>query len=119
MESHLDQGERQSRKHNGQEIWESDRLVASKPAQAISYFRYDKTIRKMIYTTNAIEGFYRQLRKVTKTKGTFTSSIALLKLIYRAQNRISERWTLALPNWAQTAQKLAIWFPERMKLDLS
>lgn len=84
-----------------------------------TYFRYDAAIRKMIYTTNAIEGFHRQLRKVTKTKGAFTSDMALLKLIYLAQNRISERWILALPNWAQTAQKLAIWFPERMKLDLN
>jgi putative transposase len=84
-----------------------------------TYFRYDAAIRRMIYTTNAIEGFHRQIRKVTKTKGAFTSDMALLKLIYLAHNNISERWILPLPNWAQTAQKLAIWFPGRMKLDLS
>jgi len=44
------------------------------------YFRYDKSIRKLIYTTNTIEGFHRQVRKVTKTKGAFTSDLALLKL---------------------------------------
>lgn len=84
-----------------------------------TYFRYDPQIRKMIYTTNAIEGFHRQVRKVTKTKGAFTSDMALLKLIYLAQKNISQKWTMPLLNWVQTAQKLAIWFPGRMKLDLN
>jgi len=84
-----------------------------------TYFRYDAAIRKLIYTTNAIEGYHRQIRKVTKTKGAFTSDMALLKLMYLAQNNIKQKWTMPLANWGQTAQKLAIWFPERMKLDLN
>ena len=56
-----------------------------------AYFRYDPVVRKLIYTTNAIEGFHRQVRKVTKTKGGFTSDMALLKLIYLAQNNISKK----------------------------
>lgn len=84
-----------------------------------AYFRYDAQIRKMIYTTNAIEGFHRQVRKVTKTKGAFTSDMALLKLIYLAHKNICQKWTKPLLNWPQTAQKLAIWFPGRMKLDLN
>ncbi|TDG36074.1 IS256 family transposase [Pedobacter changchengzhani] len=84
-----------------------------------TYFRYDAVIRKLIYTTNTIEGFHRQVRKVTKTKGAFTSDMALLKLIYLAQRNISEKWTMPLSNWATTAQKLAIWFPDRMILDLN
>lgn len=84
-----------------------------------TYFRYDAIIRKLIYTTNTIEGFHRQVRKVTKTKGAFTSDMALLKLIYLAQKNISEKWTMPLSNWGTTAQKLAIWFPERMILDLN
>ncbi len=84
-----------------------------------TYFQYDEMIRKLIYTTNTIEGFHRQVRKVTKTKGAFTSDMALLKLIYLAHNNISEKWTMPLSNWAITAQKLAIWFPGRMKLDLN
>lgn len=83
-----------------------------------TYFRFDKTIRKLIYTTNTIEGFHRQVRKVTKTKGAFTSDMALLKLIYLAQNNIKKKWTMPLANWGMTAQKLAIWFPDRMVLDL-
>lgn len=84
-----------------------------------TYFRYDAAIRKLIYTTNTIEGFHRQVRKVTKTKGAFTSDMALIKLIYLAQKNISEKWTMPLSNWATTAQKLAIWFPDRMILDLN
>ena len=84
-----------------------------------AYFRYDAAVRKLIYTTNTIEGFHRQVRKVTKTKGAFTSDMALLKLIYLAQKNISQKWTMPLSNWATTAQKLAIWFPDRMILDLN
>ena len=84
-----------------------------------TYFRYDAAIRKLIYTTNAIEGYQRQIRKVTKTKGAFTSDMALLKLIYLVHNNIKQKWTMPFANWGQMAQKLAIWFPERMKLDLN
>lgn len=84
-----------------------------------SYFRYDSDVRRLIYTTNTIEGFHRQVRKVTKTKGAFTSDMALLKLIYLAHNNISQKWTMPLSNWGITAQKLAIWFPDRMILDLN
>jgi putative transposase len=84
-----------------------------------TYFQYDAVIRKLIYTTNTIEGFHRQVRKVTKTKGGFTSDMALLKLIYLAHNNIKQKWTMPLSNWALTAQKLAIWFPGRMILDLN
>ncbi|SMC76228.1 IS256 family transposase [Pedobacter nyackensis] len=84
-----------------------------------SYFRYDAAVRRLIYTTNTIEGFHRQVRKVTKTKGAFTSDMALLKLIYLAHNNISQKWTMPLSNWGITAQKLAIWFPDRMVLDLN
>jgi putative transposase len=83
-----------------------------------TYFRYDKAVRKLIYTTNTIEGFHRQVRKVTKTKGAFTSDMALLKLIYLAHRNIKKKWTMPLANWAVTAQKLAVWFPGRMVLDL-
>src|SRR5690606_6268232 len=75
------------------------------------YFQYTQPIRKIIYTTNAVEGFHRQVRKVTKTKGAFTSDMALLKLIYLAQRNIKKKWTMPLANWGVTAQRLAIWFP--------
>lgn len=83
-----------------------------------TYFAYEQQIRKLIYTTNAVEGFHRQVRKVTKTKGVFPNDMALLKLIYLATEHISKKWTMPLANWAITAQQLHIRFGERMKIDL-
>lgn len=83
-----------------------------------TYFNYDEQIRRMIYTTNAVEGFHRQVRKVTKTKGVFPNDMALLKLIYLATEHISKKWTMPLKNWVITAQQLHIRFGDRMKIDL-
>ena len=57
------------------------------------YFQYGEYIRKIIYTTNAVEGFHRQVRKVTTTKGAFSSDMALLQLIYLASQNIAKKWT--------------------------
>ena len=74
---------------------------------------YDEHIRRLIYTTNAVEGFHRQVRKVTKTKGVFPNDMALMKLIYLAVMNISKKWTQPLQNWALTAGQLRIKFGER------
>jgi putative transposase len=83
-----------------------------------TFFKYDPTIRKMIYTTNTIEGFHRQIRKVTKTKGSFPSDMALLKLVYLAYRNIKKKWTSPLQNWSLTVSQLSIWFEGRLKLTL-
>jgi transposase-like protein len=83
-----------------------------------TYFAYENQIRKLIYTTNAIEGFHRQVRKVTKNKGVFPNDTALTKLIFLAVENISQKWTSPLANWSITAQQLYIRFEDRMKLDL-
>jgi transposase-like protein len=83
-----------------------------------TYFKYPGNIRRLIYTTNTIEGYHRQIRKVTKNKGVFTSDMALLKLIYLATDRISQKWTMPLQSWGATATQLKIIFAERMKTDL-
>ena len=80
------------------------------------YFDYDSHIRKMIYTTNAVEGFHRQVRKITKTKGAFSSDMALKKLIYLAVGNISKKWTQPIHNWALIIQQLAIRFQGRLDL---
>jgi len=79
-----------------------------------TFFKYTADIRRIIYTTNTIEGFHRQIRKVTKTKGAFTNDMALLKLAYLASERIAEKWTKPLPNWGLTIQQLSIMFEGRM-----
>jgi transposase-like protein len=83
-----------------------------------TYFQYTAPIRKLIYTTNAVEGYHRQIRKVTKTKGAFPSDMALLKLIYLATKNIEKKWTSPLQNWSLTVQQLAIRFGDRLPLDL-
>lgn len=85
-----------------------DRLTA--------YFQYSQHIRRIIYTTNTVEGYHRQLRKVTKNKGVFTSDTALEKLVYLAFTRIRKKWTQPVQNWGQTAQQLAILFQDRFRI---
>lgn len=87
-------------------------------AKLSTYFKYPDGIRKLIYTTNTIEGYHRQIRKVTKNKGVFTSDMALLKLIYLATERIERKWTMPLGNWAICASQLKIIFEDRMKTTL-
>jgi len=83
-----------------------------------NYFKYSSEIRRLIYTTNAIEGFHRQVRKYTKTKGSFTSENALVKLIYCAYQRIKEKWYQPMPNWALIISQLDIYFEGRLKIEL-
>lgn len=84
-----------------------------------AYFKYPDVIRKLIYTTNTIEGYHRQIRKVTKTKGAFTSDMALLKLVYLASRNIEKKWTQPLQNWSLTVSQLSIIFGERLTLKIS
>lgn len=83
------------------------------------YFEYSEPIRRIIYTTNAVEGFHRQVRKVTKTKGAFVNDMALLKLVYLATKNIQKKWTSPLHNWSLIIQQLYIKFEERIPLDIS
>ncbi|OLY93639.1 transposase, partial [Cnuella takakiae] len=82
------------------------------------YYQYNRDIRRIIYTTNIIEGFHRQLRTVTKSKGAFQSEEALIKLLFLAQDHITAKWTKPVFNWNQTLAQLSILFPDRLKLDL-
>jgi len=82
------------------------------------YFKYTAPTRKIIYTTNAVEGYHRQVRKVTKTKGAFTNDMALLKLVYLAKMNIQKKWTSPLHNWSTTIQQLYIIFEDRIDLDI-
>jgi transposase-like protein len=84
-----------------------------------TFFKYTAPIRRLIYTTNPIEGYHRQIRKVTKTKGAFTSENALLKLIYLATQRIQEKWKSPVQNWSITVQQLAIHFEGRLQLEIN
>jgi transposase-like protein len=82
------------------------------------FFQYNKDIRRIMYTTNIIEGFNRQLRSVTKTKGAFQSEEALMKLLFLAQQNICAKWSRPVHNWNQTLAQLSIIFEDRIKLKL-
>ena len=79
-------------------------------------FKYPPEIRTLIYTTNAIENFNRQLRKVTKTKSAFVSDDALMKILYLATMSIVEKWTMPIKNWGSILDNLMIYFGERVKV---
>jgi len=81
-----------------------------------SYFQFTKAIRTIIYTTNTVEGYHRQVRKVTKNKGVFPSDTSLEKLVYLAYRNIRKKWTMPLANWGVSAQQLAIKFGNRFNL---
>jgi transposase-like protein len=78
-----------------------------------TYFKYDHGIRKLIYTTNAVEGVHRMVRKYTKPKAAFTSENALVKLVFCAYNKISKKWTMPIQNWAIIRSELACHFEGR------
>lgn len=80
----------------------------------VEMFDYPPQIRRIIYTTNPVEGVHRQLRKVTKTKGAFVSDQALLKLLFLAYQRISSKWSRTSMDWGKALQQLYILFPDRM-----
>lgn len=81
-----------------------------------TFFEYDGDVRRVIYTTNPIEGMHRQVRKITKTKGAFTSEQALLKLMYLVIREITKKWTMPIHNWGLTISQLFIKFGDRLRL---
>lgn len=78
------------------------------------YFKYPADIRRVIYTTNAIEAVHRQFRKLTKTKGAFPNENSLLKLLYVGIQNASKKWTMPVQNWNLTLSQLAIYFEGRL-----
>ena len=81
-------------------------------------FKYPPEIRKLIYTTNAIENFNRQLRKVTKTKSAFVSDDALMKLLYLTTMQIVDKWTMPVRDWGIILDNLMIYFGDRVSIAL-
>jgi putative transposase len=82
------------------------------------YFLFSEPIRKVIYTTNIIEGYHRQIRKVTKSKGAFSSEKGLLKLVYLVTQRIEKKRSVAVRHWNLALAQLDIHFPGRLELNI-
>ena len=83
-------------------------------ARITPFFAYPQEIRKVIYTTNAIESVNMSLRKITKNRGSFPSDDALVKLFYLALNNISKKWTMPIRDWKAALTRFTIEFEERM-----
>jgi transposase-like protein len=83
-------------------------------AELSTFFDFPDDIRRLIYTTYAIEGYNRQVRKVTKNKTVFPTEEALRKSFYLAHRDIAAQWTMPIPNWPQILNQLVIYFEGRI-----
>ncbi|WP_294174639.1 IS256 family transposase [uncultured Clostridium sp.] len=84
-----------------------------------TFFDFSPRIRKMIYTTNALEGFNRQVHKYTKSRTIFPTDESLNKCVYLATMEIMEKWTQPVPNWGATLAELTLFFTEELKDELA
>ena len=79
-----------------------------------SFFQFPDEIRRIMYTTNVIEGLNRQYRKVTKTKSVFPSDSSLEKMLYLASLNVAKKWTQRYRNWDQVLNQLTVLYGERL-----
>lgn len=88
----------------------------TKWSELSTFFVYPNEVRRLIYTTNAVESLHRQIRKVTKTTTIFPNDDALTKLLWLAQRDISKKWNMTLRDWGSVIAQLSIMFPDRIIL---
>src|SRR5574344_2100778 len=84
-----------------------------------TFFKFSPQIRKLIYTTNVLEGFNRQVRKFTKVRTIFPTDESLNKCVYLATMEIMEKWTQPIHNWGTTLTELSLYFEEQLKDELA
>jgi putative transposase len=82
--------------------------------ELITFLKYPAEIRKVIYTTNAIEAVNRSLRKISKNRGVFPNQESVLKLYWLALERIAKKWTMPIHNWSEALNRFALEFGDRM-----
>lgn len=95
-------------------MWVGENESAKFWANLSTYFKFPQELRKLIYTTNAIEGFNRQIRKVTKSKSVFPTDDSLFKMLYLAMKDITKKWTGRRQDWSQIYAQLAIFYGDRI-----
>ena len=83
-------------------------------ANLSTYFKFPEEVRRLIYTTNTIEGFNRQLRKVTKAKSVLPTDDSLFKMLYLAMRGITDKWTGRRQDWARIHAQLTIFYGDRI-----
>jgi len=105
-----------------QKKWESKYALAVKPwlvhwDNIKTFFSFPEQIRRLIYTTNAVETVHRQLRKVTKNKAVFPTDESLVKMVFLAVRDVSKKWTMPLHGWKTIISHLSIAYGDRLGLD--
>lgn len=100
-------------------VWDSKYPKISKSwydnwANLSTYFKFTQELRKLIYTTNTIEGFNRQLKKVTKAKSVFPTDDSLFKMLYLAMKDITKKWTGRRQDWSSIYAQLVIYYGDRI-----
>ena len=105
-----------------QEKWGNTYKFAVKPwvdnwEHVSAFFKYPAELRKMIYTTNAVEAVHRQFRKVTKTRSVLTNDESLFKILYLASEDISSKWKHVVRDWPVIIAQLHIIFKDRLMVD--
>jgi Transposase and inactivated derivatives len=88
----------------------------SRWAELTPFFKFPATIRKVIYTTNAIESLNFSVRKITKNRQSFPSADAAMKLLFMALQNISKRWTMPIRDWGSAMNQFAILYGDRVPL---
>ena len=82
-------------------------------AELTTFFQYPPEIRHLIYTTNAVEAYHRQLRKFTKTKAILPTDDAIRKVVYLSVREITKKWTMPARNWGMAYSQIMIFFADR------
>lgn len=100
-------------------VWDSKYPRISKSwydnwANLSTYFKFPQELRKLIYTTNTIEGFNRQLKKVTKSKSVFPTDDSLFKMLHLAMTDITKNWTGCRQDWSRIYAQLVIYYADRI-----
>ncbi len=85
-------------------------------AELSTYFKYPEEVRRLIYTTNAVEGFHRMLRKFTKTKTIYPTDEAVRKSVFLSIQEITKKWTMPVRDWGVIIGQLMIFFADRLDL---
>ena len=83
-------------------------------AELSTFFEYPQEIRKLIYTTNAVEGYHRMVRKFTKTKAIFPTDDSIRKVVYLSAKEIQKKWTMPVRDWGLVYSQIMIYFEDRL-----
>lgn len=116
-------GEAEDNLYKLQENWEEKYPLAVKPwvnhwEHIKTFFDFHDDIRRIIYTTNAVESLHRQFRKVTKNRAVFPNDESLIKLLFLSAESASKKWTMSVQNWKKTLAQFAIMYEDRMQIGL-